>query len=68
MSTAQQIDASEEAAGSVVDNFMQKVTIAVNRENMNDGSPVECCICLERRQEIILPCAHSYCQQCIDQW
>ncbi len=28
----------------------------------------ECCICLERKPEIILPCAHSYCLPCIEQW
>ncbi|QQP51842.1 RING finger protein 141 [Caligus rogercresseyi] len=28
----------------------------------------ECCICLERKPEIILPCAHSYCLPCIEKW
>lgn len=28
----------------------------------------ECCVCLERRPDLILPCAHSYCTQCIQQW
>lgn len=28
----------------------------------------ECIICLERPQELILPCAHSYCLPCIEQW
>uniref|UniRef100_A0A182K261 RING finger protein 141 n=1 Tax=Anopheles christyi TaxID=43041 RepID=A0A182K261_9DIPT len=28
----------------------------------------ECCICLERRPEVSLPCAHSYCMPCIEQW
>ncbi len=31
-------------------------------------SPDECCICLERERELILPCAHSYCLPCIEQW
>ena len=32
------------------------------------GGLEECCICLERRPELILPCAHSYCLPCIEQW
>lgn len=28
----------------------------------------ECVICLERRPEVILPCAHAYCLPCIQQW
>lgn len=28
----------------------------------------ECCICMERKPETTLPCAHSYCMKCIDEW
>ncbi|XP_067000317.2 RING finger protein 141 [Anabrus simplex] len=28
----------------------------------------ECCICLERKPDVMLPCAHSYCLPCIEQW
>ncbi|XP_058444123.1 RING finger protein 141-like [Malaya genurostris] len=39
----------------------------------NDGGQsseegAECCICLERKPEVLLPCAHSYCTPCIEQW
>ncbi|XP_056642451.1 RING finger protein 141-like [Diorhabda carinulata] len=27
-----------------------------------------CCICFERKQEVLLPCAHSYCLSCIEEW
>ncbi|CAH0561238.1 unnamed protein product [Brassicogethes aeneus] len=28
----------------------------------------ECCICFERKQDVTLPCAHSYCTKCIEEW
>ncbi|XP_050300325.1 RING finger protein 141-like isoform X2 [Anthonomus grandis grandis] len=31
-------------------------------------SPNECIICFERKQDITLPCAHSYCTLCIEEW
>lgn len=34
----------------------------------NTTSLEECCVCLERKPDVILPCAHSYCLPCIEQW
>ena len=28
----------------------------------------ECCICMENKPEVSLPCTHSYCLACIEQW
>jgi len=32
------------------------------------SSTDECCICMESKPEVSLPCAHSYCLPCIEQW
>ena len=37
-------------------------------EESSLASVEECCICIERRPDLILPCAHSYCMPCIEQW
>lgn len=34
----------------------------------NPDSLIECCICMERKSSIILPCLHTYCEKCIDSW
>uniref|UniRef100_A0A0R3RXQ5 RING finger protein 141 n=1 Tax=Elaeophora elaphi TaxID=1147741 RepID=A0A0R3RXQ5_9BILA len=28
----------------------------------------ECLICMERRPDIVLPCVHTFCSMCIEQW
>ncbi|XP_023339513.1 RING finger protein 141 [Eurytemora carolleeae] len=37
-------------------------------EALEGTSLDECCVCLERKPDTILPCAHAYCTQCIQQW
>jgi len=37
-------------------------------ESPSTSSPEECCICMESKPEVSLPCAHSYCLACIEQW
>lgn len=50
----------------------QTLTISSIVPSTSESEPVEssteCCICLERKMELLLPCAHSYCKQCIEEW
>ncbi|ESN97736.1 hypothetical protein HELRODRAFT_185893 [Helobdella robusta] len=34
----------------------------------DDDGEMECVICMDRKAQIILPCLHQYCEQCIDEW
>jgi len=43
-------------------------SMILNDLAMDGTSLEECCVCLERKPDVILPCAHSYCLPCIEQW
>lgn len=43
-------------------------TIFNNIGASSSDTNTECCICLERKPDILLPCAHSYCNDCIEEW
>ncbi|KAK7098399.1 RING finger protein 141-like [Littorina saxatilis] len=37
-------------------------------DNMGVEDDNECCICMERKAEVILGCGHNFCEICIDSW
>lgn len=43
----------------------------VHEVKMSGGAPTdleECCICMDRQADVLLECAHAYCQPCIQRW
>ena len=71
-------DSSEPASPSDTDQVDKKphpltvakfsASVLLEEALQEGGSLEECCVCLERKPDIILPCAHSYCLKCIEQW
>jgi len=37
-------------------------------EESSSKEEEECVICMDRKASVILPCAHAYCEQCIEAW
>ncbi|PSN53610.1 RING finger protein 141 [Blattella germanica] len=67
---AAQQSTHKEAAGSSAEARLLTATMLLEEVDLATGSERlnECCICLERRPDVMLPCAHSYCMPCIEQW
>ena len=69
-------DETECCSSSSGDNKSSPVPVYMNTslllDHVADLDPTagmeDCCICMERKPEVSLPCAHSYCLACIEQW
>lgn len=58
---------SAENATNSVDITMSDVFHQIDSLEYTQGTN-ECVICFERKPEVTLPCAHSYCTPCIEEW
>lgn len=61
------------SSSSNVDSPVTASALYRNLEEITDNgrsseNQMECCICLERQSDMSLPCAHNYCEICIDKW
>lgn len=50
--------------------FLDQIDSATSETTASneEASFNECCICLDRKADVLLPCAHLYCYPCIEQW
>ena len=46
------------------DEFLNERTLASRTTDMSNTCP----ICLDSKLEVVMPCMHSFCSQCITDW
>ncbi|XP_046546053.1 RING finger protein 141-like [Haliotis rubra] len=51
-----------------IDITASKIFDEVASSNLGVADENECCICMDRKSEIILSCNHEFCETCIDSW
>lgn len=57
-----------EVGNSVASPSILRQFSGIDFTDSDISSSTDCCICLERKPDVLLPCTHSYCLPCIEQW
>ncbi|CAH0395738.1 unnamed protein product [Bemisia tabaci] len=77
VTTAQQMESVSSCSnGMTASTVLREIDNAIHEEGISrtadgvipESKLTECCICLERKPDVMLPCAHSYCHVCLEQW
>lgn len=68
--TSSELSASADCASKTLKRNPISTSMILNEIGTSDSATEleECIICMERKPEVSLPCAHSYCLFCIEQW
>lgn len=62
------IDKVNNIANGVSHKSINGAQTSTSAAPLNSTETNECCICLDRKPDVILPCTHTYCCPCIEQW
>ena len=51
-----------------INYYVCRISIPVAQNSSSSKEEEFCCICMERKPNLILPCTHNYCESCIKEW
>uniref|UniRef100_U5EX62 RING finger protein 141 n=1 Tax=Corethrella appendiculata TaxID=1370023 RepID=U5EX62_9DIPT len=61
--------AANDLTASILMDHLDNISCSTSSSSGSGAEEItECCICLDRKPQVSLPCAHVYCLPCIEQW
>ena len=55
-------------SGSSDSSSLAKDSNEENKDDHVDPDDIDCSICLFERMQVVLPCGHAFCEDCIKDW